>query len=259
MSDIKITTIQTELFWEDSKNNINQFNKTLKSNELGDIVVLPEMFTTGFTMKTDNNAELMDGNTVLWMKEKAKEYEILLIGSLIIKEGKNYYNRLITTFPNGDIKYYDKRHLFRMANEHEYYTSGKQKLIFNYKGWNICPLICYDLRFPVWSRNTNNETDLYLYIANWPKARVSAWSKLLRARAIENLAYVVGVNRIGKDGKDIDYSGGSAVIDFKGDDMYEHPNNFFSVHTTQLSKKDLIDFREKFAANLDADKFNIEI
>lgn len=199
----------------------------------------------------------MKGKEVQWMIAKAEQTNAVIIGSLIIKEQNNYYNRLIVAKPNGELLHYDKRHLFRMANEHQHFSSGSNKLIFEYKGWNICPLICYDLRFPVWSRN-DSTIDLYIYVANWPKARISAWTKLLYARAIENLAYVIGVNRIGVDGKDISYAGGSKIIDYKGDIINEHPDNMISTITSILSKKTLTDFRLKFAAHLDADNFEIK-
>lgn len=258
MQDLKVTTIQSSLHWENSNKNLQHFDLLLADNTLGDIIVLPEMFNTGFTMNVHEVYQTMKGECVTWMKEKAKQYQALIIGSLIIKENNTYYNRLIACYPKGEIKHYDKRHLFRMANEHDYFSPGKEKLVLSYKGWNICPLVCYDLRFPVWSRNTNNKTDLYLYIANWPEARVSAWSKLLLARAIENLAYVVGVNRIGTDGKNIPYSGGSAVINYKGEIIIEHKPHKESILTTTIKKEALTEFRKKFTAYLDADSFDIK-
>lgn len=255
MLNLNITTIQTSLFWEDSMHNLNHFTNLLEQIENTDLIILPEMFTTGFTMNASLLFENMDGKTVSWMKKMSSIKKSVIIGSLIIKETEQYYNRLIVAIPDDTVLHYDKRHLFRMANEDQYFTPGKEKLIFQYKGWNICPLICYDLRFPVWSRNKKNEIDLYIYVANWPQARVSAWSKLLRARAIENLAYVAGINRIGKDGKGIDYNGGSVVLDFIGEDIRTHPDEKESINTSILSMEKLTDFRTKFAAYLDADPF----
>lgn len=257
MHDLIITTIQADLVWENIEVNLTNFDAQLEGLTQSDIIVLPEMFTTGFTMNTIKHATNMKGKDIQWMIAKAKQTNAVIIGSLIIKEQNNYYNRLIVAKPNGELLHYDKRHLFRMANEHQHFSSGSNKLIFEYKGWNIFPLICYDLRFPVWSRN-DSTIDLYIYVANWPKARISAWTKLLYARAIENLAYVIGVNRIGVDGKDISYAGGSKIIDYKGDIINEHPDNMISTITSILSKKTLTDFRLKFAAHLDADNFEIK-
>jgi predicted amidohydrolase len=173
-----------------------------------------------------------------------------------VKQGTQYFNRLIWMQPDGEYDFYDKRHLFRMAKEHESYNCGATKIIKNIKGWNICPLICYDLRFPVWSRNINLEYDLLIYVANWPQVRSTAWKTLLQARAIENISYVAGVNRVGKDGNDIYYSGDSAVVNFKGDKMIEISDQE-ELFTTTLNRKELIDFRKKFPANLDADNFQL--
>ena len=229
--NIKITTIQSELHWENVDKNLAMFTEKIASiNEETDLIILPEMFTTGFTMNSSSLAETMDGKSVLWMKNQAKNKNAVIVGSLIIKEefhtsplegrlrGVNYFNRLIWAQPDGKIYHYDKRHLFRMANEHEHFSAGKTRLIMELKGWKICPLICYDLRFPVWSRNKpipnpsqregnlspfggvggGSAYDCLIYIANWPEARKEPWSKLLEARAIENQVYVVGVNRVGK-------------------------------------------------------------
>lgn len=256
--NLHITAIQTSLHWENSEKNRFHFDSILSKIEKTDVIVLPEMFTTGFTMNTTNVFEEMDGISVEWMKQKAKEKNACITGSLVIKEGNRYYNRMIWVQPDGKISHYDKRHLFRMAEEHQSYSGGKERVIVNYKGWRILLQVCYDLRFPVFSRNKNNY-DLAIYVANWPKARNSAWKTLLQARAIENLSYVVGVNRIGEDGKSIPYSGDSAIIDFKGNYMQQAKAQEEVILSAQLSHQELIDFREKFPAHIDADKFKIEL
>lgn len=256
MSNIRVTTIQTSLYWEDINTNLSMFEQKLLGIKNTDIIVLPEMFTTGFTMNSVELSEEENGKTITWMLNQAKEKEACIVGSIIFKENNKNYNTLIWAFPDGTYKKYHKRHLFRMANENDFYSFGNELLTIDYKDWKICPLICYDLRFPVWSRNTKN-IDLYIYIANWPEARVSAWSKLLEARAIENLAYVVGVNRVGKDGKNINYSGASAVINYKGDAIATHINNEESIINHQLNKVELTEYRTKFPAHLDRDEFSI--
>ncbi|HBK70487.1 MAG TPA: amidohydrolase, partial [Flavobacteriaceae bacterium] len=208
---LKITIIQSELVWENSAQNRQVFLEKIKSiSEVVDLIILPEMFTTGFTMNPEKVAETMDGETIHWLKYLAKEKNTAITGSLIIKEGNKYYNRLVFVHPTGEIKTYDKRHTFTLAGEDKIYTAGNKKLIVAYKGWKICPMICYDLRFPVWSRNTD-DYNLLIYVANWPKPRITAWSTLLKARAIENMSYVVGVNRIGADDNGHEYSGNSAA------------------------------------------------
>ncbi len=258
MSDITITLIQTHLHWEDAEANKKHFESLFKKIEKQtDLIILPEMFTTGFTMNSELHFETMEGDSIKWMKIHAQKLNIHIVGSLILKDNNLFYNRLIVAYPDGRIDYYDKRHLFRMANEHQHFAPGKKKLTINIKGWNITPLVCYDLRFPVWSRNRDNNTDIYLYIANWPEARSNAWKTLLKARAIENLSYVVGVNRIGKDGKQITYTGNSAFIDYKGDYMHEAKPNEEEIVTATLSKSSLLAFRDKFPAHLDADSFKL--
>lgn len=257
MSDLTITIIQSPLYWEDAEQNKKQFEDHFAQIDTPtDLIILPEMFTTGFTMNSCTLFETMEGKSVEWMLNQAKKTNSVIMGSLLIKEARSFYNRLIVAYPDGQINHYDKRHLFRMANEHDYFNSGNKKLQISIHGWKITPLICYDLRFPVWSRN-NNATDLYVYVANWPKARISAWNTLLKARAIENLAYVVGVNRIGIDGKDILYNGSSAIIDFKGDPIHSCKDNNLEIVTRKLSKEDLTTFRDKFPAHMDADDFEI--
>jgi len=208
---LEIVILQSDLVWENPIKNKDNFSKKIRNiTTKVDLIILPEMFTTGFTINTEKSAESMNGSTVKWMLDLADEKNALLMGSIVIKEKDNFYNRFIIAFPNGGLKYYDKRHLFSYAKEDKVYTAGKNKLIFEYKGFKICPLICYDLRFPVWSRNTE-EVDLIIYIANWPNARIMAWDTLLKARAIENLCYVVGLNRVGVDKNNLIYVGHSAA------------------------------------------------
>ncbi len=255
--NLHITALQTSLYWENAEKNRQHFDKIISTIKNTDVIILPEMFTTGFTMNTANVYEEMKGISVEWLKQKAKEKNACVTGSLIIKENNSYYNRMIWAEPNGKITHYDKRHLFRMAEEHQSFSGGKERVIVNYKGWRILLQVCYDLRFPVFSRN-KNDYDIAIYVANWPMARNSAWKTLLQARAIENLSYVVGVNRIGEDGKSIPYSGDSAIIDFKGNYLQQAKAQEEAVISTQLSHQELVEFREKFPAHLDADKFKIE-
>jgi omega-amidase len=255
--NLRVTIIQTALHWQDADANRQMFSEKLAATQPAtDLIVLPEMFTTGFSMGASELAEDADGPTLQWMKEEAAKYDAVLTGSVIVKEGESYYNRLYWVRPDGTYEHYNKRHLFRMAKEHHTYTAGKEKLLVELKGWNICPLVCYDLRFPVWSRNTQSQYDLLLYVANWPKPRANAWSTLLQARAIENLSYVVGVNRVGSDGNRNPYSGDSAVIHPKGYHLLE-THEVEGVHTITLSKQELTDFREAFPAHLDADDFTL--
>ena len=196
---MKVAIIQTALIWENPNANRIQFEEKIRGIEQNvDLIVLPEMFSTGFTMNPETVAETMNGETISWMQTLAKHKNSAITGSLVIVENGKYYNRLVFVLPSGEIKHYDKRHLFSLAGEEKVYTKGKTKLIIEYKGFKICPLICYDLRFPVFSRNVE-DYDVLLYVANWPKPRINAWNALLKARAIENMCYVVGVNRIGED------------------------------------------------------------
>ncbi len=256
-NNLTVSCIQTELAWKNVDENLNQFtNKLDQLPADSELVVLPEMFTTGFTMDAVKMAENMDGKSFNWMKEQSKRIEKILIGSIIIEENKNYYNRLIVMFPNGEYYTYDKGHLFRMEKEHEDYTKGESKTIFKHKSWRICPLICYDLRFPVWSRN-QNDYDLLIYIASWPESRREVWKTLLKARAIENQSYVVGVNRIGGDGEGITYSGDTMVIGPKGEILGTTKEYKDEIINVEISLDDLKLFREKFPVALDADDFKI--
>jgi len=257
--DLKVTIVQTNLAWENVDANLSSFSQKLESLEPSstDLIVLPEMFSTGFTMNASAVAEPMNGKAVEWMAKTAAQKNCVLTGSLVIKDDGNYYNRLIWMRPDGMHETYDKRHTFRMAEENKTYASGDKKLIVELAGWKICPLVCYDLRFPVWSRNTGNY-DCLIYVANWPERRSYAWRHLLIGRAIENQSYVVGVNRIGKDGKDIDYSGYSVVLNAKGEPISNTKPNTESIETVSLSYKELENYRKEFPVSLDADKFSIE-
>jgi omega-amidase len=227
MQDLKITLIQSDVHWEDIEANLAMFEEKIwQIGATTDVIVLPEMFTTGFSMAAPRLAEHMNMRTTKWMRQMADQTGALVLGSYIVTVHERYYNRLVWMEPGGNMKTYDKRHLFRMANEHKTYAQGESMLIGTWKGWRICPLICYDLRFPVWSRNRWDASskrlnyDLLIYVANWPMIRINAWDTLLRARAIENLSYVVGVNRIGIDGNDIEYNGHSSVISPKGEAIF---------------------------------------
>ena len=258
VADLRVTLLQTDLVWENPAANRAQFEAMIRNLPAEtDLLILPEMFTTGFTMNAAQLAETMDGPTIGWLLEMARLKQAAITGSLIIKEQEKYFNRLIWAQPDGSIQFYDKRHLFRMAQENAIYSVGKTRLIVNYKGWRICPLICYDLRFPVWSRQQPNQPyDLLIYVANWPEKRSAAWRTLLAARAIENLSYCVGVNRTGTDQLGNAYNGGSAVCSAQGDTFYLPPNPEI-IHTHTLSYQQLSGFREKFPADLDADAFEL--
>lgn len=254
---LNITLIQTDLYWENPTANLAMLEEKIMNIEHEtDLIVLPEMFTTGFSMNPAKVAEPMNLTATRWMKQMAAQTKAVITGSVVIKENDQFFNRLLWVEPNGTIDSYDKRHLFRMAKEHEVYSGGTKKIIKEIKGWKICPLICYDLRFPVWSRNTNLAYDVLLYVANWPAVRMYPWDSLLVARAIENQAYVVGVNRIGNDGNGIPHDGHSSVIDFKGEVLFKNKGEAI-VHQHSLDKKSLDDFRQKFPAYLDADGFEI--
>lgn len=267
MSTLTITTIQTDLRWENKAANLQALEqKIFFVRERTEIIVLPEMFSTGFSMQPEKLAETMDGETVSWMARIAKEKNIILTGSLIIKENNNYYNRLVWMLPNGQYGIYDKRHRFAFAGEDRYYTAGTKRLIASVKGWKINLQVCYDLRFPVWARQDPSyakgeepgapEFDLLIYVANWPEKRNIAWKTLLQARAIENQCYVVGVNRVGNDGNTIYHSGDSMIIDPMGEIIY-HKNDVEDIFTATISKDHLQAIREKFPFWKDADDFRI--
>lgn len=257
---LRVTAIQSELAWHDAAANRAHFERLiLPLTGTTDLIVLPEMFTTGFTMAAAEVAEPADGPTLEWMRTTAASVKATITGSIATQHGGRYFNRLIWMRPDGTHSSYDKRHLFRMAHEHRHYAPGRERIIVDVDGWKICPLVCYDLRFPVWSRNRPGSADSYdviVYVANWPERRRYAWQTLLRARAIENLSYCIGVNRIGRDGRGIEYKGDSAVIDFLGQPMTEPSERAF-VATATLDRTALDDYRAKFPAHMDADSFDI--
>lgn len=259
MQDIIITTIQTPLFWEDVQKNLEHFDKKINEiDEPVDIVVLPEMFTTGFTMNPEKLAEEHGGKGLQWMLQKAKANNCVIVGSISVKENNSFFNRLYWAKPDGTCQFYNKRHLFRMGNEHQYYKAGDEKLIIEYKGWKICPLVCYDLRFPVWSRNQKDNTyDILIYVANWPEVRSYPWKQLLIARAIENQSYVIGVNRIGEDGNQIKHSGDTAIINPRGEIISQTISHQDRVETASLSFNYLQEFRKVFPVMMDGDDFEI--
>lgn len=259
---LNITIVQTDLVWEDKRANLESFEKKINSHsEKMEVVLLPEMFNTGFSMKPSLYAETMEGETVQWMKRLASAKKIILAGSLMIKENGSYYNRLVWMLPGGEYGYYDKRHLFAYAGEDAEYSSGSKRLIASVKGWKLNLLVCYDLRFPVWSRQavreeSTPEYDVLVYVANWPEKRIHAWKTLLQARAIENQCYVVGVNRVGKDGNDHRYPGESMVIDAMGNTTYSAGSSE-QVKTVTLTHHALQDVRDKLPFLKDADSFSI--
>jgi predicted amidohydrolase len=255
---LKIALLQSDLVWENPEKNRNNFSEKIKRiPDDVDLIILQELFSTGFTMNVKDIAETMTGSTVNWMLQNAKEKNSLLLGSVIIKEGNCYYNRFVIAFPNGKTQYYDKRHLFSFAGEEKVFTAGESRIVFNYKGFKICPLICYDLRFPVWSRNTE-EIDLLIYVANWPNARMMAWDTLLKARAIENLCYVIGVNRVGEDNNKLIYTGHSTVVDTMGKTLVRFEENKENVKFTVLNKSHISETRSQFRFLDDKDSFEIK-
>jgi omega-amidase len=265
MQNLRISLIQADLYWEEIDSNLSAFEEKIWQIGQGtDVIVLPEMFTTGFTMNAPKLAEHMNMRTFKWMRQIADQTGALVLGSYIVTVHERFYNRLLWMEPGGNFKTYDKRHLFRMAAEHKVYSPGESLLVSSWKGWRICPLICYDLRFPVWSRNTFDITskrlnyDLLLYVANWPTARVDAWDALLKARAIENLSYVVGVNRVGVDGNGIEYNGHSTIISPKGEQVFMSEGTEI-IKTIELNAHSIQAFRDRFPAYMDADDFSIEM
>jgi len=253
---LRVTMVQADLAWQDPDENRRRM-----AHHFGglsghtDLIVLPEMFSTGYSMNAAQCSEPMDGPTVGWMREEAAALGCVITGSVIIRDGDRHYNRLIWVRPDGSFEHYDKRHLFRMAGEQKSFSAGERRLTVDIKGWRVCPLVCYDLRFPVWSR-VRGDYDILLYVASWPARRQLAWSTLLRARAIENVAYVVGVNRVGRDGNGAEYCGGSVAIDFLGQPLNdEHDGD--DVETVVLDRPALDAFRASFPVHLDADDFEV--
>lgn len=253
---MKVALIQTSLIWENPLENRSHLAQKITGfMEEVDLIVLPEMFSSGFTMNPEAIAEKMDGETVLWLQHLAKAKNCAITGSLVIEEKGDYYNRLVFVYPTGEIKWYDKRHLFTLAGEHQHYKAGVERLIVEYKGFRICPLVCYDLRFPVFSRNTE-DYDLLVYVANWPKPRTNAWDILLKARAVENVCYAIGVNRVGADHNNHEYVGHSQVVDFLGNYILE-PQEADAVFIVELDKSKLIETRNKLNFLNDRDYFRI--
>jgi predicted amidohydrolase len=255
---IKIALIQTELIWENAQKNRGNFSEKINQiKEQVNLILLPEMFSTGFTMHPQEVAETMQGETVKWMQKTAAEKKSAIAGSIVISEGEKYYNRFLFVHPSGEINFYDKRHLFTLAGEEKVYESGKEKLIVNYMGWKICPLVCYDLRFPVWARNAE-AYDLLIYVANWPKIRIAAWDTLLKARAIENMCYTIGVNRVGLDANNYEYNGHSAVFNGLGEQFVETQPNQEETAVFTLDKNHISKIRNKLGFLNDRDTFEIE-
>lgn len=250
-----VAVFQLDLVWEDPQSNREKIDRWLqKVDTKPDVVFLPEMFNSGFSMNVSALAETMEGKTLQWMKTRSSELNLALCGSLIIQENEKYYNRLVFVKPDGELEFYNKRHLFTMSHEESHFEAGTERLIVEYKGWRICPLICYDLRFPVWARN-RNEYDILVYSANWPQARVEVWDTLLKARAIENQAYVVGANRVGVDGHLISYSGNSQLINPKGVVLSSIGDHLKGIVSAGFSYSELLKFRADFPVLNDADNF----
>lgn len=257
MQDLTLALVQTELAWECADKNLAHLGTLLASAAGGaDIVILPEVFGSGFSMDTGRIAQTMSGQSVQWMQAQAETLDSAVCGSLAIREGDKIYNRFVFATPGEAPQSYDKRHLFRMGGEHNHYAAGSRHALINWRGWRISPMVCYDLRFPAWCRN-NNDYDLQIFVANWPQKRADHWRALLIARAIENQAYVAGVNRIGSDGKDISYQGDSLVVDPRGEVLVDCEGEPTVRHVT-LDKEHLDTYRTQFPAHLDADSFNLE-
>ena len=262
MSSLQFTLIQSDLFWEDKEANLAMFSEKINAIEQPtEIIILPEMFTTGFSMQPEKFAETMDGPTVDWMRRWSMEKKAIITGSIMIEESGNFYNRLIWMLPNGQFGYYDKRHLFGFAGEDQKYTSGNKRLIASVKGWRINLQICYDLRFPVWARQQidkelGKEYDVLLFVANWPEKRNHAWKTLLSARSIENQCFTIGLNRVGVDGNNIVHSGDSMVVGPLGEILYHCAYEEDVFHIT-LQKEEINNTRNQYPFWKDADDFKI--
>lgn len=259
IQNLKVTVFQAYLFWENAEKNLQNISLKLASGlrEKTDLIVLPEMFNTGFTMRTELLAEKMDGNTIKWMQEMAQKHECVVTGSLIVEDNGSYYNRMVWMQQDGACQFYDKHHLFRLGGEVDHFTAGVEPLIVELKGWKIRLAVCYDLRFPVWLRNKNADYDILLLVASWPDQRSSHWLALIPARAIENQSYVIGVNRVGHDGNQIYHSGHSMCIDPLGKTIYYKPEDedlyTFSINYTELEKA-----RRQYPFLKDADDFELK-
>lgn len=257
MSDeLRITLVQQSIMWEDKATNRERFRESLQHVEQTDLIILPEMFTTGFSMHPEKLAEPTESDALRMLQETAAAHSAAITGSIIAQENGKYYNRLLWVYPNGYYATYDKRHLFRMSEENKHYTSGESRIIVNYKNWRILPLVCYDLRFPVWSRN-DADYDLLIYVANWPGVRRHVWKTLLEARAMENQAFVAGVNRVGQDGNGKAFTGDSRLISAKGEVLSQIAPEKNAVETISISKNTLNAFRKKFPVDMDRDAFSV--
>jgi len=254
MENLKITIIQPDIVWENIQANLDKYSANIDKIDSTDVILLPEMFTTGFSMNPEYLKETMDGISVAWMKNAAKKKDASIVGSLIIEDNGKINNRTLWVFPDGRIEFYDKRHLFAMGQEHLHYSAGTEKTIVEFRGWKFCPLICYDLRFPVWSRNTENY-DVLIYMANWPSPRHHHWKSLLVARAVENQSYCIGINRTGIDGTGLKYVGDSCMISPKG--FAEFMGEYEAAQTFEISYSELHDYRKNFPFLADRDEFQI--
>jgi predicted amidohydrolase len=255
---MRVSILQTDIAWEDKRKNLQHLrNKLEELCGKTDLVIAPEMFSTGFTMNSRELAEPAGGHTITTLRDWAATYQVALAGSYMASHQGCYYNRAFFLTPDGEAFYYDKKHLFRMGNEAVHFSAGNNRVIVSYRGWNICMLVFYDIRFPVWSRNVNNRYDLLIYVANWPGPRRHVWDTLLAARAIENMSYVCGANRVGIDGNKLSYNGGSAIYSPKGKAIAAAPDNEENTITAELSLNELKSFREKFPVWMDADRFDI--
>ncbi len=256
MNTLRISIIQTDIVWENKQENLRLLREKLQSlSGKTEIVVLPEMFSTGFSMRSAQLAEPVDGDTISTLRRWAAEFDVAICGSYIAREAENHFNRAFFLTPQGEERYYDKRHLFRMAGEDRHFQPGNETVVVGYLGWNIFLSVCYDLRFPVWLRNTNNRYDVMICVANWPSGRRAAWDTLLQARALENQCYVCGVNRIGTDAFEVDYDGGSVIVSPQGKIVASVPDNEEGTDTATLDLQHLRIFRERFPAWKDADEF----
>lgn len=255
---LQVALIQSDLVWENPTANRKQFEKKINSlSTTIDLVVLPEMFTTGFTMNASAVAETMKGETVQWLQDLAQKKSIAITGSIVVSEKDNFYNRLLFMHPSGKIDTYDKKHTFTLASEHETFSAGTEKVIVDYKGWKICPLICYDLRFPIWARNTE-DYDLLLYVASWPKPRIEAWHSLLKARAIENMSYTIGVNRVGVDANNYEYTGNTVCYDTLGNCLVKNNLGTEEILIVELAKEAQTKIRNRFRFLDDRDEFILQ-
>lgn len=263
MPDLRVTYLQTNLVWQDRDANRKNMEEKIKNiRQDYDVVILPEMFDTGFSMTPEKVPEQKHNKTLAWMKEMAQKHDTAICGSIMTQKGKHYFNRFYWVDPSAHIYHYDKKHLFRMGDEPKHYTAGKDKTIIHYKGWKILPLVCYDLRFPVWSANQLEDDsiayDLLIYVANWPAVRSQVWTALLQARALENQAYCIGVNRVGKDGNNLEYSGDSIAFDAKGRLIAQSAPFLEDQASFRLDKQELDDFRKRFPVSYDWDKFKLQ-